>query len=475
MTRKATERHHPLYEELCSIVEPKYVTDNPYALISYTRGPSWFHGKEQGIIVKPQNSEQVAQIVKLANREGIPVVPRGGGASVAGFPDGEPGLGIIVDMTAMNKILYVDEENMTVGAECGIILSDLSTFLNKKGFHMYTVDIPYYIDTLGGVLSGFNGGGEPSDLAVAGELRHYLLGLEVVLPNGEIITTGSGNGTNIYQEKVVDRCPGSPDVTGLFIGDGGIFGIKTKAYFQIFPLPGHFVYGAFRFSSFDRMWSVFSKLMTMDPYPYSRLVAIRPQEYDFWSIFYVIRDSLQEVVELKHKILAETCQRGKGEKMTNELAMKIIMTFSGRQLGKWYASRGKFLYFEHIFKKSDAPTYLQEQNLYIDQRFKEARLDTLITDRVSYIVPKERHTVVLGTLVFFDENELSPEQVEEVRHIQIKEAENVLKRGGFLEGNQGVLTGLSASAWSSNYRQFIKTLKKALDPNNIMNPGLWGL
>jgi FAD/FMN-containing dehydrogenase len=428
-------------------------------------------------VVRPENTEQISEIVKLANKLETPVIPRGGGASTAlgGFPKSERvESSILVDMTRMNRFLYLDEENMVAAAETGIVLSDVSTIISHKGYHMYTVDIPQYIDTLGGVLSGFNGGGEPSDLAVVGELGNFILGLEVVLPNGDIITTGAGPGTNIHTQNMVDRTPGSPNITGMFLGDAGVFGIKTKAYFRIFPKHSDLAYGAFQYESFDAMWKVISILMRIDPYLYTRLVGIQPVWEKKWTIFFVILGARDEV-ELKKRWLTEECEEGGGVEISNQLARDIIMTFSGRQLGKYYASRGKFKYWEHILRKSDAPDFLRKQGKLITEKVRAAGLEEFVTDSVKYVVPKERHTVVMGHVTFMDEGKMNERQKEAFTQIGYDDVDHLLKYGGFVEGAQGNLTRKSAEVWEPAYHNFMKTIKQALDPNNILNPGLWGL
>ncbi|MBW2058658.1 MAG: FAD-binding oxidoreductase [Deltaproteobacteria bacterium] len=466
-----------LRESLAAIVGEKYVSEQEYVRKSYTRGPSWGRGEAPAIVVKPCKTEEVSEIVKLANQHSVPIIPRGGGASTAlgGFPKSERvSDSILVDLTRMNRFLYLDEENMVAAAEAGIVLSDLSTIIAERGYHMHTVDIPQYIDTLGGVLSGFNGGGEPSDLAVVGELGNFILGLEVVLPNGDIITTGAGPGTNQHTEHMVDRTPGSPNITGMFLGDAGVFGIKTRVYFRVFPKQGEFTYGAFQFESFEEMWAVFSKLMRVNPYLYTRMVGILPVWEKKWTIFYVIRGAKEEIA-FRKAWLETLCREGGGEEISNTLARDIIMTFSGRQLGKYYASRGKFKYFEHILRKSDAPDFLRKQEGFIKEKMSAAGLDIYVTDSVKYIVPKERHSVVMGHLYFMDEGKMNEKEKEAFEQIGYEEVDHLLEYGGFVEGAQGNLTRKSASVWQPEYHRFVKAIKSALDPNNILNPGLWRL
>ncbi|MEW6264079.1 MAG: FAD-binding oxidoreductase [Thermodesulfobacteriota bacterium] len=464
-----------LASRLRSAVEEAYVSEAEFVRRSYTRTPSWVQGRPPAIVVKPGSTEEVSKIVQIANETGTPVIPRGGGASVAGFPlSDRADRSILVDMTRLNRVLYLDEENMTVGAECGIILSDLADYVHRRGYHIHTVDMPQYMDTLGGALSGFNGGGEPSDLATAGEIGQYLLGLEVVLPTGDVVQTGAGPGTNIHVSRQVDRYPGSPFVTGLFIGDAGVFGIKTRAYFLISPQPRQMIYGGYECRSYEQVHKILAHLMALSPYPYSRIVSLTARGKETWSIFYGIRGSEEEVAH-KQAVLHDTCLQHGALPAVTQMALETLMRFSGRQLGKWYASRGKFLYFEYLFGKSEAPAYLESQVAFVQERLKEAGLSDLVVDHVTYLIPKERHTYVLGQVYFFDENKLDPEKMEAVRNISVEESTRVLEHGGFMEANQGSLANLSASVWSPSYTGLMKTLKKALDPKNIMNPGLWRL
>ena len=123
-----SEGNKTLYEEMCSILGPEHVTEELYARRSYTRGPfqalgGGVRGKTPGIVARPGTTEEVAEIVKLANRTMTPIVPKGGSGSLAAFPPPHVGgdNNILIDTTRMNRILEIDTDLMTVTAESGAI------------------------------------------------------------------------------------------------------------------------------------------------------------------------------------------------------------------------------------------------------------------------------------------------------------------------------------------------------------------
>ena len=128
---------------------------------------------EPGVVVRPGAVEEVTAVLELANRTGTPVMARGGGFSLTGYAYTGPGLDIILDSRRMNAVLEIDEVNMTATAEGGIIMKDLHTQVANRGFHVHTVGIPIAYTTLGGVLSGVQGGGYPVTMAVSGTDLRY--------------------------------------------------------------------------------------------------------------------------------------------------------------------------------------------------------------------------------------------------------------------------------------------------------------
>ncbi|MHA1688262.1 MAG: FAD-binding oxidoreductase, partial [Promethearchaeota archaeon] len=184
------------------------------------------------IIVRPETTEEVSEIVKIANKYKIHMVPRGGGADLVGgsVTDG----GILIDLTRMNKIIHVDEVNFYCEVECGITWGSLLSELHEKGVTTGIIGPGSgYSATIGGGLSNSTAGFGSTKYGLVPDI---CLGVEVVLPNpnGTIIRTGAA--ANKYA-KPFCRYGVAPDFTGLFMGDVGTLGIKTKAFLKLFPLP----------------------------------------------------------------------------------------------------------------------------------------------------------------------------------------------------------------------------------------------
>lgn len=478
-----TQSHHALYADLCAIAGQENVSDEEYVRRSYTRGPfmkvygyGGKRGKVPGIVIRPNTTEEISAILKLANRTGFAVVPKGGGGSLSAFPPPHVGTdsNILIDTTRMNRILELNKEYMIVTAECGIILSQLAEEVRKEGFLLHTVDVPIHMDTLGGVLSGFIGGGEPADLATSGTMSKYLLGLKIVLPTGEIIQTGGGPGTNIHQSKVLHREAHSPDMTGMFIADAGMFGIKTEATISLLPYPTSSINGTFDMGAVENAWNAVSKAVSIEPYPYTRLMLLR-RSNETAVLLYVIRGHSKEETALKKKILEDVLSSYGGKPGGYGFAMEIGNLFSARQLGKEVLPRANIMtYFgESLIPRSLVPQWLKYLNKVLDEKFND--LDIVV--RCDFALPYLRALSVCGILVYFGKKTPSEVVTERMRDYIENEWHQIMfeEYGGFNELAQGMSFVQSASVWSPNYKSFMQTIKRALDPNNILMPGLWRL
>ncbi|MFX0134797.1 MAG: FAD-binding oxidoreductase, partial [Candidatus Hodarchaeota archaeon] len=175
--------------------------------------------------------EEVSEIAKIANKYKIHIVPRGGGADLVGGSTTQNG--ILLDITRMNRILEIDEVNMFCIVEPGITWAILHSELQKKGLTTGVIGPGSgYSATIGGGISNATVGFGSTKYGVVPDI---CLGVEVVLsnPRGTIIRTGAA--VSKYS-KPFCRYGTAPDFTGLFMGDVGTMGIKTKAYLKLFPI-----------------------------------------------------------------------------------------------------------------------------------------------------------------------------------------------------------------------------------------------
>src|SRR5262245_9130864 len=206
-------------------------TDRP-ARLNRARVPSPFpvHKWEDyapQVVVLPTSAEQVSEVVKLANRHGVAVVPRAGGT---GLTDGAVPLrhGIMVDVKLMNQIKEIDHADRTVTVGPGINMLKLNEELRPHGYHYPDNPASYPCSLVGGRI-GTSGwsliGGR------YGHVRDLVISFEIVLPTGEIIRVGDGGGTKTRKSS------SGYQLKHLFMGHQGTLGIVTEATLELVPRP----------------------------------------------------------------------------------------------------------------------------------------------------------------------------------------------------------------------------------------------
>ncbi|MDR3343549.1 MAG: FAD-binding protein [Treponema sp.] len=181
------------------------------------------YGHNPEVVVLPLNTEQVAQVVKLANKELVPITPRGAGSGLSGGAIPEHG-GIVISLEKMNKLLELDRANMVAVTETGIVTNDLANTVQAEG--LFFAGYPMSLQTcmLGGNIAENAGGGKAVKYGVTGR---YILGMELVTPLGEIVQLGG---------KLVKDVSGY-DLKSLIIGSEGTLGIVTKAIVKLIGYP----------------------------------------------------------------------------------------------------------------------------------------------------------------------------------------------------------------------------------------------
>ncbi len=235
-----------IVRELSTIVGEDYISTRKDVLLTYSTSASTsYESVLPSAVVRPRTTEEVAEVLKVANKHKIPVTPRGGGSSLQGEVIPQEG-GLVIELMRLDEItLYKDLRSVTVGA--GITFGVLEKYLKKQDLW-----VPFYpgsslVATLAGNVA-VNGAGFGSP--IFGCVAEHVLGLEVVLPDGTIIQTGTE--ANPYAPGPFLRYAFGPDITGLFIGSLGSFGIITKVSIKTQKRMRFFDYNTYGFETVEQ-------------------------------------------------------------------------------------------------------------------------------------------------------------------------------------------------------------------------------
>jgi glycolate oxidase len=212
-----------LLEELAGIVGRKNILFSGEALkaYSYDGTTSWI--SEPDAVLFPTTSREVSSVMRMANSAKIPVTPRGSGTNLSGGSIPVQG-GIVLCTSRMNRIVDIDKDDMRATVEPGVVLQDLNLTLAKDGLFFPPDPQSMLSATLGGMIAENAGG--PACLKY-GVTKQYILGIEVVLPTGEIIHLGGKTLNNVV----------GYDLLHLFIGSEGTLGVITKTDVKIMKVP----------------------------------------------------------------------------------------------------------------------------------------------------------------------------------------------------------------------------------------------
>lgn len=175
------------------------------------------------VVIKPRTAEEISQIMQLCNRDIIPVTPRGGGTGLSGGALPHLG-GVLLSMERLNTIINIDEENLQVVTEPGVITEVLQNAVIAKGLFYPPDPSSRGSCFIGGNIAENSGGPKAVKYGV---VKDYVLNLEVVLPTGEIIWTGA----NVLKNST------GYNLTQLIVGSEGTLGIVTKIVLKLIPYP----------------------------------------------------------------------------------------------------------------------------------------------------------------------------------------------------------------------------------------------
>jgi len=478
-TKGVTKGHHPLYKELAEIVGADYVRDDDTTLWSYSKDSSVYHvkTKPQGIVVRPGSTEDVVEIVKLANRTLTPIVPRGGACSLGGLVPGVPGRAIVLDMTRMNRIIKIDEGNKVVVVEAGINECEMIQILNERGWDSFHSGVqPYYTTTIGGHVSGPSAG---AGLHLSrGWNWKSIVGLKIVLPNGDVIET---NRWNIYQDEGQPfRWVPAPDLTGFFQGTYGAFGVATEATIRIYKLAPLRDGGIIFFDTFDNVYKVLYELADVDPHPAELIFCPVPSTSrimmfpEKWGFIYALEGRNEEELNYKRNFIHQACLKegGKlGTESQNATGVGLLKTF-WKDMGT-ASTFGMWVLLETILGREEFPGFWREHTEWREKFIRENGMEGKVMS-IEFFFPIDE-TFVIANELFYDDND--PEMREKMLRMSETWMGWILHKGriSFEAACGWVMSKILPKYFTPEYRDILLTLKRAMDPNNIMNPGVLGL
>jgi len=225
-----TTLYHPVTPAIAAELRaiagaPNVLYGEPEQMLDYahdeTHGAQFRHMPE--VVVRPDGASQIAKIMRLANRERIPVTPRGAGSGLSGGAVPVFG-GILLSLARMNRILEIDIRNLVAVVEPGVVTNEINEAVRRHG--LFYAGYPMSLETcfIGGNVAENAGGGRAIKYGVTGR---YVLGLEVVLPTGEIVELGG---------KRLKDVTGY-DLLHLMVGSEGTLGVFTRIVLRLLPLP----------------------------------------------------------------------------------------------------------------------------------------------------------------------------------------------------------------------------------------------
>ncbi|MEM0488330.1 MAG: FAD-binding oxidoreductase [Candidatus Bathyarchaeia archaeon] len=464
-----------LVQELAKIVGSDFVTDDYWVRRSYSMDSSMFElldAKSPAIVVRPGSIEELQEIVRLANKTKTPIYVRGGGTACAGTRGTRMHESILIDTTRMDKIVEIDEESLTVTAEAGVTWGRLNAELEKRGWRL-GVKGPYsgYAACVGGSVA-YNAVAYASTRY--GLIAEEVISLKVVLPNGDILVTGTATNPNA---KRYYRYANGPDLTGLFIGSLGTLGIIAEVTLRMYPKADYSAYGAYTFKDYESAHACYYNWLKhwvaedVAWYFEDGVSVMTPELYEqgYVSLLtYVVEDVTDDLVNARKKLLDSIALKYGGIPQSPEYARQGWI-YRYELLPRWAGKIGMWQWTCHLQSAGGTLRALKTILGYIKSRKEEMEKKNVYTATVSVA---ERNCGHISTSVYYDQG--NPESVELAVGMAREIARIGMESGGATY-KPGELWYPHTILKNPVYREALIRIKKALDPNNIMNPGALSL
>ena len=447
-----------LKKELESILEDRFSVVNSVKS-NYAKGEDIFDPVIPKAVVFPNSNEEVSKIVKFCNKNLIPIVPFGTGTSLEGHALGNID-GITMSMENMKKILSVNIEDFDCRVQTFVTRKQLNEELKDKGL-FFPID-PGADASLGGMAATSASG----TMAVRyGTMRTIVTGLTVVLPNGDIIRTGTRT----------KKTSAGYNLTNLFIGSEGTLGIITEIHLRLYPIPESIMSAVCHFPDLESAVLTAQEIIQYGV-PIARVEMLNKDQMEI-SINYSNLKNLDAKPTLFYEF--------HGSEATNRESISIVEELSKNNNGnefKWAESteeRNKLwkarhdVYYSVKSLSNNTRVYTTDvcvpiSNLVECIKFAEKEIANygLLAPMVGHVGDGNFHSTIM-----YDPSK--KQDYEMIRNFSNKLVDKALELNGTVTGEHGI--GINKKEYLKKQHPdnitLMQTLKKTIDPNNIMNPG----
>ncbi|MBF0378630.1 MAG: FAD-binding protein [Desulfamplus sp.] len=413
------------------------------------------------IVVFPSSTSEVSQILEIASKEKIPVIPRGSGSGMTGGSLAVQG-GIVMAMSRMNRIIEIDCDNLTAKVEPGVITGEFHKAVEKYKLFYPPDPASSSFCTIGGNLGECAGGPKAVKYGVT---RDYVLGLEAVLSSGQIINTGvkTAKGVAGY------------DLTRLIVGSEGTLAVITQATLKLLPLPESVKTMAALFPTIDHAAKAVSAIIKESVVPRclefldkSSIDCVRSQfgfdvPYNINAILIIEVDGTNQVVAQDAQKIREFC--------ISKGAVKVIIAADSKEATTLWSARKALS--AALFKI--APNKINEDIVVPISLIPEMvkRIEQ-IKDRTQLTIVSFGHAGDGNIHCNIMYNKQDEKQLTLAESAMDELFAHTLELGGTITGEHGV--GITKMKYlpkevKESEMEIMRGIKRVFDPHNILNPG----
>ena len=444
--------------ELKSIFKDRFSTSTS-TRFNYSRGEDTYDPVPSQAVIFPETNEEVSTILKLCNERKIPLVPFGTGTSLEGNVVGIEE-GITISLEKMNKILSVNVEDFDCRVQANVTREQLNEHLREDGV-FFPID-PGANAAIGGMAATSASG----TMAVKyGTMRTVITGLTVVLPNGDIVNTGGRT----------KKTSAGYNLTNLFIGSEGTLGVITEVQLRLSPIPESIMSAVCHFPTLEDAVKTAQETIQYG-IPIARIEMLNKDQMDI-SINY---SKLQDV-NVEPTLFFEF----HGSEISNKESIKVVEELSNNNKGskfKWAADledRNKLwqarwdVYYSVKALVHNGRVYSTDVCVPISRITECVKFAEVEVNKIGLRAPMVGHLGDGNFHVLFPYDPNDKEIYKKIREFSNKLIDKTLELKGTITGEHGV--GLHKKSYLLKEHPdnipLMKTIKRSIDPNNIMNPG----